>query len=77
MNFKASMVLDGYASAEDVAKHSKLEKADELMKLLEIPTIPRNPGCWTELYAIDLYDIFMDEEKLKVLVSKLRNKAFW
>lgn len=25
----------------------------------------------------DLYDILMDEEKLKVLVAKLRNKAFW
>lgn len=24
-----------------------------------------------------LRDILMDEEKLKVLVSKLRNKAFW
>lgn len=24
-----------------------------------------------------LYDILMDEEKLRVLISKLRNKAFW
>jgi hypothetical protein len=25
----------------------------------------------------DLYDILIDEEKLKVLISKIRNKAFW
>jgi len=24
-----------------------------------------------------LHDILIDEEKLKILVSKLRNKAFW
>ena len=24
-----------------------------------------------------IYDILMDEDKLKVLISKLKNKAFW
>jgi|HubBroStandDraft_2_1064218.scaffolds.fasta_scaffold1290511_2 hypothetical protein len=63
---------------EDVDKRElKNNKAKEVMDLLEIPTIPVNAPNWYEIYAMDLYDIFMDEEKLKVLVSKLRNKAFW
>jgi hypothetical protein len=50
----------------------KLSRAQELMELLEIPV--RTVGL---VSTIELYDIFMDDEKLKTLVSKLRNKAFW
>jgi len=56
---------------------SKLEKANALMEILEIPMIPALMGSWREVYAVDLYEIFMDEEKLRVLISKLRNKALW
>jgi hypothetical protein len=50
----------------------KLSRAQELMELLEIPV--RTVGL---VSTIELYDIFMDDEKLKTLVSKLHNKAFW
>lgn len=63
---------------EDIdARESKNDKAKEVMDLLEIPTIPVNAPNWYEIYAMDLYDILMDEEKLKTLISRLRNKAFW
>ena len=56
---------------------SKIRKAKEMVKILEIPSY--GGVCWKSdtIYAIDLYDILMDEEKLRVLVFKLRNKAFW
>jgi hypothetical protein len=56
---------------------ANLDKAKALMDMLEIPQHGDPWSAWTEVYAVDLYDILMDEEKLRVLVSKLRNKAFW
>jgi hypothetical protein len=54
-----------------------LDKATILMEALDIPVHSDVLSHWTEVYSVDLYDILMDEEKLKVLVSKLHNKAFW
>ena len=48
------------------------------MKILEIPYIDM-PGFdeFANVYSTNLYDILMDEEKLRVLVAKLKLKAFW
>lgn len=54
-----------------------LDKAKDMMDFLGIPQHGDAWSHWTEVYAVDLYDILMDDEKLKNLVSKLRNKAFW
>ena len=54
-----------------------LEKTTRLMEVLGIPTHGDEWGYWSDVYAVDLYDILMDEEKFKALVSKVRNKAFW
>ncbi len=51
--------------------------AQKLMDLLDIPYESSMFTEWSTVLAVDLYNIFMDEEKLKVLISKLRNKAFW
>lgn len=59
------------------AWHDKLNKAEKLIELLEIPSYKEPFGAWVSVYAHDLYDILMDEEKLKELVSKLKLKAFW
>ena len=56
---------------------ANLDKAIKLMDALGIPQRIDSWSRWSDVYAVDLYDIFMDDEKLKVLVSKLRNKAFW
>jgi hypothetical protein len=51
----------------------KRQRRDDLLKFLDIP---HSPGSL--VISVDgLIDILMDDEKLKVLVSKLRNKAFW
>lgn len=60
----------------------KFDKAAELLKLLNISFMPivSYPGgiiSHGTVSAYDLYDILMNEEKLKVLVAKLNNKAFW
>ena len=51
---------------------NKIVITQELMEFLEIPT-----GLAGQIKSTDLYDILMDKDKLKVLISKLRNKAFW
>lgn len=64
---------------ENEEKLLKIRKSHEMLKVLEIPTDSAGIVCWkpAKVSSTDLYDIFMDEEKLKVLVSKLHNKAFW
>ena len=59
------------------AWHDKLKKAENLIDALDIPSSKDAFGAWVVVYAHDLYDILMDEEKLKELVSKLKLKAFW
>jgi hypothetical protein len=58
---------------------NRIKKSHQMLKILEIPTDSNGMVCWkpAKISSIDLYDILMDEERLKVLVSKLRNKAFW
>lgn len=48
-----------------------MEKADEILKMLEIPV---KQG---RVDSDVLVAILMDDEKLNKLVSKLKNKAFW
>jgi hypothetical protein len=48
------------------------DKASELVKFLEIPLEDYN-----YINKVDLYNIIMDDEKCKKLISKLKNKAFW
>ncbi|HET8792654.1 MAG TPA: hypothetical protein VFM31_02585 [Nitrososphaeraceae archaeon] len=45
--------------------------ARELMEFLEIPV---SSG---KVNITNLYDVLMDEEKLRLLASKLKLKAFW
>lgn len=54
-------------------KEERVDKACRLLNQLGIPT----DSLFGQVDAIDLYNIFTDEEKLKELLSKLRNKAFW
>jgi hypothetical protein len=58
--------------------NEKWRKANKWAKFLDIPmwTLNGDDGRGY-VNTDDLYDILMDEEKLKVLVAKLRNKAFW
>lgn len=58
------------------------DKVREFYKILEIPIIKSTTQTGKlstdiKVQGYKLYDILMDEEKLRVLVSKLRNKAFW
>jgi len=59
--------------------HDKWKKAEDLCKMLDIPFYAYTKPEPEEgkIKVTDLYDILMDEEKLKVLVSKLKLKAFW
>jgi hypothetical protein len=59
------------------------KKIRDLFSMLEIPvvnSIGMKKGTLSARVTVRgqaLYDILTDEEKLKILVSKLRNKAFW
>ena len=60
----------------------KATKARAFFKELGVPIIRGTvqTGALTvdvKVRGILLYDILMDEEKLKTLVSKIRLKAFW
>ena len=63
----------------DPQQRKEWHKAAETMEFLDIPcnTGGINFNMPPSVYATDLYDILMDQEKLRVLVAKLRNKAFW
>lgn len=53
-----------------------LQKVHEVLDFLEIPYNKDYVGDET-MNVRFLYDILMDEEKLRILVSKLKLKAFW
>ena len=63
---------------KDAERLVKYKRAIALMEILDIPC-----NKWPAAHippiveATDLYDILMDEEKLQILVSKLKLKAFW
>jgi hypothetical protein len=61
---------------EEKRKTALLKKVHAMMAFLEIPCA-NNYVNDEFMSVLDLYDILTNEEKLKVLVSKLRNKAFW
>jgi len=54
----------------------KYHRAIDLMDMLGIP-YRRASYNWEHINVIDLYNILIDEEKLRILVSKLKLKAFW
>jgi len=60
---------------EELTHMMKLEMAWKILKILDIPH--NDKALNSSVPAIELVDILMNEEKLKVLVSKLHNKAFW
>ena len=64
-------------SEESRERQLKIKKAQALFDFLEIPYHKSIIVDQDHMSVLDLYDILMDEEKLRVLVSKLRNKAFW
>jgi len=55
------------------------KKQKRATEILDVLGIPHHPGIFDEpaVPVIDLVKILTDEKKLKVIVSKLRNKAFW
>jgi hypothetical protein len=64
----------------DEKKEAKLKKCEELLTYLGIRVAHKySASCPYSGYVNvdDICTIFLDEEKLKVLVSKLRNKVFW
>jgi len=63
-------ILDGYACPQDTDKY---HKAKQLMELLEIPVAYYDDSI--DIHS--LYDIFTNEDKMKRIVSILKNKAFW
>lgn len=52
------------------------QKAARFLKEIGIPIGVHEIYEWPKVDAGNLYDILMDEEKLKILLFKLRNKAF-
>jgi hypothetical protein len=57
---------------------AKIQAAKDMMIALEIPLIPAEyNSAWGEVYAHDVYDLFMDEKRLKKLISLLKMKVFW
>lgn len=56
---------------------AKIDRAHKLLDFLEIPhTITPIFGI-ERMSILDLYDILMDEKRPKIIVSKLKLKAFW
>lgn len=56
-----------------------LVQKNQVMDFLGIPHItkPEFDMMSDWIKVSDLYEIVMDEDKCKVLISKLRNKALW
>lgn len=81
--------LDELLGITPEEKEAMIKKAKDIMakckailSLMDFLEIPYSMGgafyqSPPTINTFDLYDILMDEEKLRVLVSKLRNKAFW
>jgi hypothetical protein len=65
---------------KDAERIVEYKRAIALMKVLDIPCNKYSLPSYhipPTIYATDLYDILMDEEKLQALISKLKLKAFW
>jgi len=68
-NKAIEMFIAGAKKALEMEKQD--EKARKLMDKLDIPRVGR------AVNIVDLYNVLMDEEKLKRIVSIMNNKAFW
>ena len=68
--------MDKETDEEYAERIGSLRKIYKVMDFLEIPYDFGYDGD-EGMNVRNLYDILMDDEKLRVLVSKLRNKAFW
>jgi hypothetical protein len=62
------------AEAKLKEKQAKMQQAKDAMKMLNIPVVDFGIVC---VPVIDLYDILMDETKMKEINTKLNNKALW
>jgi len=69
-------IMDKETDEQYAERIGSLRKIYKVMDFLEIPYDFEYDGD-EGMNVRDLYDILMDDEKLRVLVSKLRNKAFW
>ena len=62
-------------------KFARYNRSATMCKILEIPFKHGidygNKYICGDMCILDLYDILMDEEKLRTITSKLKNKAFW
>jgi hypothetical protein len=60
--------------AAQIAKRAKMKQMKETMKILNIPVEDFGIVC---VPLEKLYDILMDETKMKEIMTKLNNKALW
>ena len=66
--------MNDHSLTEEELEQKRFDKYQKAVDLCNILGIKVMIGS---VYIEDLYDLFTDEEKLKVLVSKLKNRAFW
>ncbi len=64
-----------YSYDKELEENKKNQLASKLMINLGIP-LTTSPITTNFISIVELYDIFMDKEKLKELIFKLNNKAF-
>jgi hypothetical protein len=67
-----SNYLSPEEEAKIIARKAKLQKMKETMKILNIPV--EDFVC---VPLEKLYDILMDETKMKEIMTKLNNRALW
>ena len=60
---------------EDIKK--KNIEAVEILDMLEIPHSPGWDGQTTNVEAKVLIKLLSDQKRMKMIMSKMRNKAFW
>jgi len=69
-DLKRKQLLEAWTK-EFEAEQRQRERAENILNTLGIP----HTGQTVD--AAELADILMDEEKVKVILTKVRNKAFW
>lgn len=57
-----------------IAETKRFSKIKDVMKMLEIPYYVNGEDS---VRITDLYDILMDDDKFKKIISKLKMKEFW
>jgi hypothetical protein len=56
-------------------KREEKRKLSEIAHHLNLPIINNSDNVYVPMK--DLWELFSDEKKLKELLSRIRNKAFW